>query len=247
MSQRRIAVFVLGLLLIKPSLALPSAVIAAFHRQWKVLALGCLLGLVLCVPFVLRYGPVQAIDSYHSAITAVSKPGSDADDSRQNPFRVDLINLRSWLYSWDFPAVLTELLNGCYLGFLCAILYRYRGLARDGPSQGIYWTLAVVFICLLLYHRFYDAALLLVAVAAALGLCQTQPRRAGAITLLLLPFAVPGTAFLNLAIGDFAARSPWIEALIVRHQVAALILLGLCCTWWLRQDAGPAAADAQPY
>lgn len=239
-------IFALGLLFIKPSLAAPSAVVAAFHRKWKVLALGCAVGVALCAPFLLRYGPVESVDSYGSAITAVSQPGGDADDSRQNPFRFDLINLRSWLYAWELPAVLTELLNGAYLGFLCTILYRYRGTARDGPSQGVYWTLAAVFICLALYHRFYDAALLLVAVAAALALHRSQPRRAGAMAVLLLPFTVPGTAFLGLAIGDHAASSPWIEALIVRHQVLALIVLGLCCAWWLRQGAKAAAVDAGP-
>jgi hypothetical protein len=245
-----LAVFALGLVLIKPSLAAPSAVIAAFHRKWKVLALGCAVGLALCAPFVLRYGPLVSIDSYRSAITAVSQPGGDADDSRQNPFRFDLINLRSWLYSWDLSAVLTELLNGVYLGFICALLYRYRGLARDGPAAGIYWTLAVVIVCLSLYHRFYDASLLLVAVAAALALHCRQPRRAGVMAASLLPFIVPGTAFLGLVMGDFAARSPWIEALIVRHQVLALIVLGLCCAWWLRQDAAAVTqspANANPH
>ena len=243
-QRKAAAALTLGLLMIKPSFGVPAVWIALARGGWRVPALAAVVAVITWLPFLSRYGVVDGGQHYLSAIRDVQKPAGDADDSRENPFRFDLINLRSWLHSWNAPQLLTDGLNGLLLLGMAWALYRFRGSIGHDPGDTYYWVLAVVFPCLAVYHRFYDATILLVAVAAAIKLWETQRRAAITIGLLLLPFALPGTAYLNQTLDSGSVSEPWLEALVIRHQPPLILLAGFLSMFMLSR-AGPFAPEAE--
>ncbi|MDA1315523.1 MAG: hypothetical protein O2968_19515, partial [Acidobacteria bacterium] len=228
----------LGLLMIKPSFGVPAVWIALVRGGWRVPALAAVVAVITWLPFLSRYGVIEGSQHYVSAIRDVQVPGGDADDSRQNPLRFDLINLRSWLHSWNGPPLLTDGLNGLLLLFMAWALYHFRGRIGRDPGEAYYWVLAIVFPCLAVYHRIYDASILLVAVAAAIHLWEIQRRAAVTIGFLLLPFAFPGTAYLNQTL-DAGGVSPWFEALVVRHQALLILLVAFWSIFELSRTHPP--------
>ena len=229
LKQRRdgASAIALGLLMIKPSFGAPAAWVALVRNGWRVPALATVVTLITWLPFLSRYGVVDGSQHYLTAIADVQQPGGDADDGRENRLRFDLINLRSWLHSWSAPRFITEGLNVALLTLLGYALYHFRRRVGRDPDSSFYWTLAVVFPCLAVYHRFYDATILLVAVAAVIKLWADDRRASIALGAMLLPFGFPGTAYLHYTLGSFAESLPWFEALVVRHQTPAILLAGL--------------------
>ena len=217
----------LGLLMIKPSFGVPGALVSVFAGRWRTLAVGTLVGFVTWLPVVERYGLEGTFSGYYGTIAEVQHAGQDADDSRENPHRYDLINLRSWLYSWSLPRALTEAVYLVLGGVMIWALWKFRRRVR-GPDGGWpYWSLAAAFLCLALYHRFYDASLLIVVIAALLARWKTHSQQAVGLGLPLVVFTVPGTALLRAGWEGLAEAPGWAEALIIRHQPLAIVILAL--------------------
>lgn len=231
------AALAFGLLLAKPSFAVPAALVALARGRWRAVLLGCVVGVVTWLPFLSRYGLQNAVTHYATAVHAVQAPGGDADDAQSNPRRFDLVNLRSWLGSWSTP---TPVRDGLYwLAMVLAALVLFR--ARHVPDASeLYWTFAAVFCALALYHRFYDATVVIVGCAAVFAQWERDRKIALAMTVCLLPFAVPGTAFLVQLFG--ATHPAWIEATLIRHQALALIGLAVVTAYGLLRN--PAKAQA---
>ena len=216
-----LAAFAFGLLLGKPSFAVPAACVGLIRGHWRPILLGGLIGVLTWLPFVSRYGVEGSITHYAAAIQAVQAPGGDADDSLANPGRFDMVNLRSWLGSWQMPGPARDGLYWLTMTLMALLLYRFR---RTPDPSGLYWTIAAVFCAVALYHRFYDAAVVIIGWPAALALWNTDRRIALGITVCLLPFFVPGTAFLVQYLGT--PQPAWFEAIVLRHQTPVLIGLG---------------------
>jgi hypothetical protein len=110
---------------------------------------------------------------------------------------------------------------------------RERG---EGAGELLSLSMASVVTLLIVYHRFYDAVLLLFPLALALrGLAGSRAWRPHLVTLALVAvFFVPGSVMLataaerGLVPGALAGSAVW-EHLLLPHQ--PLALLALCC--WL--------------
>ena len=183
--------------MIKPSFGVPGALVSVFAGRWRTLAVGTLVGFVTWLPVVERYGLEGTFYEYYGTIAEVQHAGQDADDSRENPHRYDLINLRSWLYSWSLPRALTEAVYLVLGGVMIWALWKFRRRVRGSDGGWPYWSLAAAFLCLALYHRFYDASLLIVVIAALLARWKTHSQQAVGLGLPLVVFTVPGTALLR--------------------------------------------------
>ena len=131
--------------------------------------------------------------------------------------------------------------NGLYwLAMLLAALILYR--ARHAPDvAGLYWTFAAVFCAMALYHRFYDAAVVIVGWAAVFAHWTQHPRVTLAMVATLLAFAVPGTAFRVNSLGT--SHPAWVEAILIRHQALALLGLGLVTAYGLLRHSQQTQAD----
>ena len=227
----------LGLLMIKPSFGVPGALVSLVAGRHRVLVIGAVVSALTWLPMIQRYGIEGTVSRYHRAITDVQRPGHDADDSRENPHRYDLINLRSWLYSWSLHRALTEIAYFVLVGLMVWALWKFRWRIRDPGGGQLYWSLAAAFLCLALYHRFYDASLMIVAVAALLARWKAHPWQVLGLGVPLVLFAVPGTAMLRAHWGGLEEASSWVEALIIRHQAFALVILALAAGGILYREA----------
>ena len=227
-----LAALAFAALLGKPSFAAPAALVGLIRGGWRAVGVGCLLGALTWAPYLSRYGIQDGIRSYASAVAEVQAPGGDADNSRENPSRFDMLNLRSWLSSLEMPDTVGD--GVYYLALIAAGVGLYR--ARP-DADGLYWTFAAAFCTLALYHRFYDVSVLFVGVAATLkswGERKSWGESRGRAWLLagcLAPFAVPGAAGLAQALGD--STHPLVEALLIRHQTWALLLMAAAAYAWL--------------
>lgn len=150
-----------------------------------------------------------------------------------NPIRFGLINLQVALYplihnvGWTNGVARTVgmILLLCWLiGFALAREHENRELLELGALA----------VCSLLpiYHRFYDASLLVLPLCWAF-VAFGKNRRVATVTLLLTtPFLVPGGTILQTLQENgrvpvsFASREWW-QAFVMAHQAWALLLLSL--------------------
>ena len=212
-------------LLGKPSFAAPAAVVGLIRGNWRAVAVGCVLGALMWAPYLGRYGVEEGIEFYASAVAEVQASGGDADNARANPSRFDMLNVRSWLSSLALTGTLADGIY--YLALIVGAAGLWRCRADD---SGLYWTFAAVFCTLAVYHRFYDASVLFVGVAAALSLWGNNPRKALVLGGCLSVFAVPGSVALAQVLGD--STHPLTEALVIRHQTLALLAVAAASYVW---------------
>jgi hypothetical protein len=150
-----------------------------------------------------------------------------------NPIRFGLINLQVALYpligsvEWTNDVARTAgiILLICWLvGFTLAREHEGRELLELGA-------LAVISL-LPVYHRFYDASLLIVPLCWAFVSFEQNRRTEAAALLLMMPFLVPGGTILqtlqeNGRIPVSLANRAWWQAFVMAHQVCVLLLLSL--------------------
>ena len=156
-------------------------------------------------------------------------PGGTADDTSRNEFSHHQINARSWWHSWDLPSTATEILTALSLAALLLPLFRQRAFGINSPGSGWYWSLASIFTCVAVYHRFYDAALLAIPLAAIVKHWPSNLARLFA--LLLLPFATPGATAMEYFTRNLNPGDAWFDAIVVRHDALCLLLLGFLVAW----------------
>jgi hypothetical protein len=119
---------------------------------------------------------------------------------------------------------LAQLLGVVLLGFWAWLCYRQRS-----PSELLEISAVSVLSLISVYHRFYDAAVLIWPLAWSLLLVE---RRSTTIltSVLIAPFLVPGPAVLTeLAstgrIPSFLVNGWWWNTVVLPHEVWDLILL----------------------
>lgn len=228
----------LGLLMSKPTFGIPAAMVVALCGRGRVLAVGAAVCAASWAPVCFRLGLLQTVVGWRRNVAAITVTGKQADATFANPVHYQLLNIQSWWYTFTGPGW-AEVGSLLVLAFLLGGLYRFR---REIEGHGgIYWTLATVFLLLSMYHRFYDAALLAVPLAALFHLHRCQPWYTRAAAVSLAPFAVPGATFLHLKLESVAHRFPLVEAVVVRHDVVALLLLAVVAGAAL-VSTGPARA-----
>jgi len=172
---------------------------------------------------------VPWLDSYIANAHRIFAPGSLADFTRTDPVGFNLVNgqlfFSNLLHSAEAANLLSWLL--CFTLALCWIY-----LARRRGSSEILLISAISILTLIpIYHRFYDAVLLIWPLAWSMFLVRN--RRVQAATLIMIaPFLVPGAVFL--ATLTQAGRIPtalssqwWWTTLVLSHEAWDLILLSI--------------------
>ena len=92
------------------------------------------------------------------------------------------------------------------------------------------------------YHRFYDAALLVVPLCWCMAKTYGPLRTVARIALFLMtPFLFPGAAFLQqLAnhgkLADVSGRSWWWDDIVMPHETWALLLLCLVLIYGIKES-----------
>lgn len=193
---------------LKPQLAGPVLLLLPAVRDWRTAAwaAAALLGLLLIGSGWMQLHGHHWPAAFLHNLQQFSQPGGEADPGFANPWRHDLVNLAVVLHAlpggsavagWAVAALLTAALAVAATQFARAPAAGLCRLAQPAAT----WALALLCVISLLavYHRVYDAVLLVFVLAWwARGIAsgQLSGPRAWAGGALLALFLLPGPAML---------------------------------------------------
>jgi Glycosyltransferase family 87 len=228
---------------LKPHLGSFLVLYYLLHRRWRlfVTALAFTAALVLVAIFWMHILGVSWAQDYFHNVKVLATENKIDDFTSANPARFLLINLQVPLYSFTGSSKSANIMAwSC--GTLLVGLWIY--LTKRGRECGseilALGTIAVIGL-MPVYHRLYDASFL----ALPLCWCVSRPapfKKTHLIAMLLIaPFFVPGTAFLQQLAGQGRVpvawtNSWWWDRFAMPHETWALLLLCLVLLYEIKLD-----------
>lgn len=162
----------------------------------------------------------------------------NADASMANWLRYQLINLHVVFHPftdpWTDRRIVVTVLVGASVGALCLWYLRYDRFRPDPKGEALSLAFVSVISILAVYHRIYDAAVLIFVVAFAMGqladLKEGMVNRSLAAMAMLAVFLAPGASALHSAVKigavpDWVASTMVWNGVIVPHATVVLVAL----------------------
>ncbi len=213
---------------LKPQLgALPLLVVLARGGRRSWVAAGALGAAILAAGILpLQANNVPWFSSLHSATAATFAPGAINDPSPANPRSQLLLNLQyplGLIAGGGFWTSVAGTATGLAIAMLGALRLRAR---RDAAGIVLLYSLVSLGSLLAMYHRFYDAAVLVLPMAWAVPSLQGPDRKlAVAMLLLALPFLLPGAVPAAMpALEHLRENWAW-RCLVMPARVYLLVLM----------------------
>jgi hypothetical protein len=229
---------------LKPQIGLCFLLYYLLRRRWRICGiafslLACMVGIGL---LRLELGHTPWIADYFNDNRILLETGVLGNFTAINPTRFGLINLQVALYPILGGARVTNevcMAIGAILlvawivntGTLGASRTKLDAIQR-GDCELLDLSVIAVISLLPVYHRFYDATLLVLPLCWAF-VALRRTRTAAVISLLvMLPFTIPGGTLLQTkqiegSIPVALTRHWWWEAVVMPHQVWALLFLSV--------------------
>ena len=229
---------------LKPQLGAFLVLYYLVRRRWQlfVTAVTTTTGLTLVAALYLWFRGAPWVQDYlHNARGFVTANIID-DFSTANPGRFALVNLQVPFFSFTGSSLSANLLS-LTVGAIMLVAWFYW-VAKGSDQEPELLSLGTISIIGLLpvYHRFYDAALLVVPLCWCMAKSFGRPKTVARIALLLMtPFLFPGTAFLQqLAnhgkLAEVPSHSWWWYDIVMPHETWALLLLCLVLIYGIRKS-----------
>jgi hypothetical protein len=227
---------------LKPQIGAFLVLYYLVRRRWRLFgtAVATTTGLTVAAALYLQFRGAPWIQDYlHNARGFVTANHLD-DFSTANPSRFTLINLQVPFFSITGQSALANLLAFAITGLLlCAWIY---WVARGAEREVELLSLGAISVLALLpvYHRFYDAALLIVPLCWCMAVTVGRAKTIVQIVLLLMAvFLVPGAAILQeVAIGGHVPgaviRSWFWNCIVMPHETWTLLALCLALLYGIR-------------
>jgi hypothetical protein len=225
---------------LKPQIGLCFVLYYLLRRRWRLFGIAAAILIALATAGLLRLqlGHTAWLANYLNDNHTLLETGVLGNFTSINPMRFGLINLQVALY----PILNSvRLANGLAsaMGAILLVLWLVEMLRSNRSEFELLDLSAIAVISLLpIYHRFYDAALLVLPLCWALFSFRERKIRNFAVICLLfiLPFLVPGGTLLETMeasgrIPPVLANRWWWQAFVMPHQVWMLFLLGILLLW----------------
>jgi glycosyl transferase family 87 len=228
---------------LKPQVGLCFLLLFLVQRRWKTVTTGCAITAVLTAIGIARLAGAGSpwLTSYLEASHTVFARGAINDFTPANPIWFHMLNLQVVFFPLLGKAGAANL-AAIAVTALAGLAWLRYALISDRDSDQLLTLSALAVISLLpVYHRSYDAALLIFPVAWALLGNHRQPAVARACVILSVLFLTPGGVLVNL-LAEQAHRpgaivnSWWWRSLIVGHQAWALLALAVFLSWARMRD-----------
>jgi hypothetical protein len=213
--------------------------------RWRVVGVSAVIGIALMlisvVPMMLR--GIPWLDGWRFHMSDVERVGGYNSPLPENPMRRHMINLQmifGGLLHSHAMVNLAAIATGVVLVVLLALAVRRAHARADragqsGPDELLILSAVCVLGLLPVYHRFYDASLLVLPAAWALGNVKRRPVEAALVAALVLSFVlpVPATARAMRLVGLDAdhVSGLWWSFLLEPWRVWLLLGGTLLLTW----------------
>lgn len=240
--------------LIKPQLGLGFLVLVGLRRQW--FALGISVALIALVTGLGIWRLMVAAPDWASLLVGNIEqdqaPGQVLDASLGGPLRHQMIDIRPLLHL-VLPTAWVNISALLLVGVMAAVaiwrllrvgLHRYALLASAGVG---------LLVLLPVYHRVYDATVLLPLLALVINrlLCCRRDALMVVIATLILPLSLPLPSILVVlnqrgVIPD-SIHSAWFwEHVVLQHQSWCLLLASIALIAWTyrRAETEPVLAES---
>jgi hypothetical protein len=217
---------------LKPQMGLCFLLFYLIRRRWKIAIIACAVTTVIAVIAAARLAAagVPWITTYLENSRKVFAPGAINDFTPANPVWFNMVNLQVIFYPLMKSAAFA---SGLAMASGAALAGMWLWIMIRKTSCDLLELSALATLSLLpMYHRFYDAALLILPLCWALLVARERQKGiAIATVVLILPFLVPGAALLGQRARSYLSAtnldSWWWNGLVMSHQVWALLLLSM--------------------
>jgi len=231
---------------LKPTVAGALLFYYLVRRRWMVLGIACTVTAVIALLGISRLGlaGVPWLASYGESTRRMFSPGSLDDFTRADSIRFNMINAQVFFYSLLKSAPIADRLARA-LGASLLGMWIWLCCRRHRTAELLEISAISVLSLISVYHRFYDAGLLIWPLAWGLLLAK-KPCIQIAVLAMIAPFLLPGPALL----GDWAlagripsgiTESWWWNGIVLSHEVWDLILLAILLLYWLAREPADAS------
>lgn len=229
---------------LKPQIGLPFLVYYLLRRRWRVVTTSVTLLAFLAATAVFHLAMTHTpwVENYLYDNKVLFAQGSLGDFTESNPLRFGLVNLQVLVYTFvpdRAEANVGAIVIAGVLGLMwLLLLWRRTGNKIELPALSALLVLSLLPV----YHRLYDASLLIFPLAWSLTV-SPGPRKdlARGTLLLILVFLVPGGSALeqlqhtkHLVV---LQHSWWWTHIVMPHQVWALLFLSVLLLMAMRISA----------
>jgi hypothetical protein len=230
---------------LKPQIGLCFLLYHLVRRRWRVVAIALAILACLAAGGLLRleFGHTSWLGNYLNDNHVLLETGVLGNFTSINPTRFGLINLQVALY----PVLgSVRLSNGfaMLVGVVFLIVWLIDMARRSSRDDLELLNLSAIAVISLLpiYHRFYDAALLVLPMCWVIGSFRRARMFAVVSLLLMLPFLIPGGTLLETMessgrIPSALAHRWWWEMIVMPHQVWLLLLLSVLLLYAMNVSA----------
>jgi Glycosyltransferase family 87 len=220
---------------LKPQIGTWFIVFYAVQKRWRVVFPAAALVAAVAVLGILRLeisGAPWFSDFLHNA-RGFAFDNPTVDFSEKDPIRFTLIDLQVLAYTLS-GSVAKARVSALVVGVVFLGIWFWLGFKSDRrPPVPLTLSALVVLSLLPAYHRNYDATVLAIPLCWILSRSETTSKMINRLALLLmLPFAIPGSALLQQL--EAANRVPvglvnrwWWNTLVMPHETWCLLLLSI--------------------
>jgi hypothetical protein len=220
---------------LKPQIGALYVLYYLLQRRWKIFFYAAGLTTVLAAAAAISlqlHDPSWSHDYTNNAKGFVTADTID-DFQASNPIRFTLINLQVPFYVFTGSRAAANML-ALFLGAILACIWLF-GVSRNSSERPTLLDLGAISVLGLLpvYHRFYDAAVLVVPLCWCLTVLKGKLKNVAIPALILMtPFLFPGTAWLQLLalhgkINNEVTHAWWWNQLVMPHEVWSLLFLSV--------------------
>jgi hypothetical protein len=230
-KRETIAGFLLAIAIcLKPTVGGGLLIYYVVRRKWRIAGMTCLIAVFISGIGAIRMASagVHWWASYAENTRKMFATGSVDDFTRSARLRFDMINVQIVLGSFLTSPVLVNTISRLLAVFLF-VVWLLRCMRRQSKTGLLEISTVLVLSLVAVYHRFYDAVLLIWPVAWSILLVKKN-WVTGLTMVAIAPFFVPGQAMLaeltgSGQISSAVAGSWWWNGVVLPHQAWFLLLL----------------------
>jgi hypothetical protein len=237
---------------LKPQIGLCFLAYYLLRRQWRPCGLAIAGSAFTWLAGALRLHAIGLLWASELARNVRLFVGSNRYDdfSSINPMRFTLIDLQVPYFDLTGGKKLAALFAVATVAVLGAVAV-FLILRIRMPDDLLSLSVLTILSLLPVYHRFYDASLLVLPLAWSFsGRFPEQKTIRWIYWSLLLPFFIPGAAFLERSAGrgripHVVVQSWWWRYVVMPHEIWALLLLALVLLYGMKLQMDQQASEKE--